>query len=284
MRRHSRKRTHTAQTADTAATDRTAESTQRLPAGGIGPALTAFLLLSLAGLGNARIINTLRAWSPLEQGWTLEAQGTISRSTGNSEHMSLSAAGSAQLLLGRNRFRFLISETYREVDGKRSAEDFSVHLRHNWRITGPIHTLLFAQSEYDPFRRLRRRTLLGGGLRADLLRDSTAGAAVGASAMLESEELTDSPEDGKGTRARGSFFLSLVWKPAPGSALDLSGFYQPKLTEPADRLMLGAATLEAELFEGLSLLTALKVSYDSDPPDDVETTDTSLSSGLKLSL
>ena len=247
-------------------------------------ALGLMLVSAPAAPAEAQILNTLRGWSEPDSGWSLGVQATVSRTTGNSDHLSLSAGGSAQLLTGGNRFRFLVSETYMEMEGERTAEDFKVHLRHNYRITDLLHTLLFAQNQYNPFRRLRRRTLLGGGLRADVLQETALSGALGASAMLESERPSDDPSGEDSTCVRGSFFLSLVWKPAAGSVIDLSGFYQPKLSELHNRLMTAALNLEASLFGDLSLLTSLELDYDSDPAPGVKTTDTFLSSGLKLSL
>ena len=246
--------------------------------------LALALVLVSATPAEAQIVNTLRGWSEPDSGWSLGVQATVSRTTGNSDHLTLSAEGSAQLLAGRNRFRLLASETYMEMEGERTAEDFIVHLRHNYRITGTFHTLFFAQNQYNPFRRLRRRTLLGGGTRADVLQERALSGALGASVMLESEELSDTPSGQDSTCSRGSFFLSLVWKPAAGASLDISGFYQPKLSELHNRLMSAALNLEASLLGDLSLLTSLEVDYDSDPAPGVETTDTVLSSGLKLAL
>lgn len=248
------------------------------------PAVLLVLAAVLTVSAEARILNTLTGWAEPDSGLSMDMQASVSHTSGNSDHLSLTAGGSAQLLTGPNRFRFLIGETYRELEGEKAAEDFKVHLRHNYRLTGVLHTLLFAQNQYNPFRRLRRRMLLGGGLRADVLRNSSCSAALGASAMLESEELTDSPGDGVSTSVRGSFFLSLVWRPAADASVDLSGFYQPQLADPGNRLMSASLNLEALLFGELALLSTAELEYDSDPAPGVETTDTSLSSGLKLSL
>ncbi len=239
---------------------------------------------ALTATAEARILNTLHGLSKPDSGLSLDVQASVSHTAGNSDHLSLTAGGAAQYLTGRNRLRFLTEETYREIEGRKAAEDFMVHLRHNYRITEVLHTLLFAQNQYNPFRRLRRRTLLGGGTRADVLTEPGLTGALGASAMLESEELTDSPGDGDSTCVRGSFFLSLVWRSDAGATVGLSGFYQPKLSDPANRLMTASLGLEAPLVENIALQATAELDYDSRPAPEVETTDTALSSGLKLSL
>lgn len=242
------------------------------------------MVFLLAGPASGQILNTLRGWSDIEQGWSLGLEGMISFSEGNTEHLNLSTGGSVQLLSGGHRVRFLISETYTTAGGDRVAEDFKVHLRHNFRLTPVFHTLAFLQTQYNPFQRLERRSLLGGGIRADLVRDSLCSMALGASVMLESVELTDDSLDESGSNTRGSFFLSLVWKPVRGSIIDFSGFYQPLLPGFDGPLLMAALDMQAELVGHLAMFTGAYLSYDSRPPEGVETTDLSVSSGLRFSL
>mgnify|MGYP006278061385 CR=1 FL=1 len=250
-----------------------------------GGLLLAFLIAAfLTGSLFGQILNTLRGWSDVDHGWSMELEGAISLSRGNTEHLDLSAGSSIQLIAGGHRVRFLLSETYKTVDGNRTAEDFKVHLRHNYRLTPVFHTLVFVQDQYNPYQRLERRSLLGGGLRMDILRDSLCMMALGGSVMLEYVELTDDSLDESGTDTRGSFFVSMIWEPLNGSVVDLSGFYQPLFPGFDDPLMTAALNIEASIGLGLSLFTRADISHDSRPPEGVESTDLTLSSGLRFSL
>lgn len=241
-----------------------------------------FCVLVSCAAASGQIINTLRGWEDPNQGLTVQLEGGITLSQGNTEHLNLRAGGTIQLLTGKHRLRFMASEVYHKASGEMVAEDFRVHLRHNYALSELFSSLIFIQDQYNPFQRLESRALLGGGVRADLIEDSTTSLAVGGSVMLESIRLTGSSERTRNTR--GSFFTSLIWKPLSGSVIDLSGFYQPLLPDFDHPLIMAALNMEAALISELSLYTGVQISYDSQPPDSVETTDLTVTSGLKLSI
>ena len=240
--------------------------------------------MTLQGTVNAQIVNTLRGWESPEDGWSLEVDGKLSFAKGNSDHLHLTAGASVQFLTGSNRFRFMVSNNFQSTDGNRSAEDFKVHLRHNYRLSDLFSTLLFAQNQYNPFKRLERRSLLGAGTRVDIIQTSGCQAALGASLMLESIELTDDPEEGSSTDARASFFVSLIGQPAEILRIDLSGFYQPLVIDFSNPLILMTLNIQTSVSDALAITTSLEYSYNGDPPEDVKDTDIVLSSGLRFSL
>jgi len=189
-----------------------------------------------------------------------------------------------QYVTGANRFRFMISDTFQSTDEERTAADFKVHLRHNYRFSETFSSLLFVQNEYNPYKRLERRTLLGGGTRADLIRSSSCQAALGASLMLESIELTDDPEAGSSTDTRASFFGSFIYQPTDILQIDLSGFYQPIFPDFTDPLILTVLSVNTSVTDKLAITTSLEYSFNGNPPEDVKDTDVEITSGLKISL
>ncbi len=250
------------------------------------PHLLPIILLSLAFLPetHAQILNTLRGWSDIDNGWSVEVEGKFSLSRGNYHHMDLSSHGAVQYLTERNRFRFMISENFYNIDGNTVSEDFVAHLRHNYRLTNTFATLLFTQDQYKPYQSLQRRTLLGGGLRADILHSDRCGAALGASAMMESLAFTNEINEEDTTNIRASFFISLLWQPVDVLTIDLSGFYQPKLPDFAEPLLMSALCLETRLSQYLSMINTFDLAYDESPAEGVDQTDYSLKSGLRFSL
>jgi len=241
-------------------------------------------VMTVAGTVNAQILNTLRGWANPEEGLSLEMNGRLSYAKGNSNHLRFTARASAQFITGANRFLFMISNNLKSTDGEKSAEDFKIHLRHNYRLTSLFSTLMFVQNQYNPYKRLKQRSLFGAGVRADIFRTSNCQGALGASLMLESIELTDDPEEGSSTDTRASFFVSLIWRPTEIVRVDLSGFYQPFITDFNDPLILMELNVLTYVSDALGITTSLEYSYDGDPPEDVEDTDIELSSGLIFSL
>lgn len=246
--------------------------------------ITLLAVVLVWNAAHAQILNTLRGWSDIDEGWSVEVEGKFSLTRGNYHHMDLSSNGAVQFLTGRNRFRFMISDKFYIIDGTTVSEDFTVHLRHNYRLTDVFVTLLFAQNQYKPYKYLQRRSLLGGGIRADIVRESACDAAVGISAMVESIALTEDAQEEDHTNARGSFFVSFVWKPVNRFTVDLSGFYQPLLPEFNEPLIMSTLSLEADLLDGLSMITSLDITYDHSPAEGIERTDLGLKSGLRFRL
>lgn len=239
------------------------------------------VLLALATPAEGQIVNTLRGWGDVEPGWSGEIEGQIALAEGNSEYFQLLLGGAAQLNAGRHRWRVLGSETLTWANDRKVSENLLLHLRHNYRVRPWLSSLIFTQTQYNPFQRLASRVLFGGGARFDIVREETWEGALGASYMLEIEDLTDD-DAGSETEHRQSYFASLVGNPMPNLRLDLSGFWQPLLADFSDSRAYGAGSARVDVVGGLDLLVSVGVQHDSNPPAGVEETDLTLRSGLVL--
>jgi len=246
--------------------------------------LAFIIILLLCSPISAQILNTLRGWSDVDEGWSVVLDGMFSLTRGNYHHMDMSASGVVQFLTERNRFRFMVAESFYSIEDDKVAEDFTVHLRHNYRLTDVFATLLFAQHQYKPYQCLQSRSLLGGGIRADILRTNALDVAAGASVMAEWVAYTEGVPEEDQTNARGSFFLSLVWRPVDRFTVDLSGFYQPLLPDFNEPLLMSSFSVQTNITGGLSLITGLDLDYDHSPVEGVERTDIELKSGLRFRL
>ena len=100
--------------------------------------------------------------------------------------------------------------------------------------------------------------------RIDIIQTPGCHAALDASLMLESIELTDDPEGGSSTDTRASFFVSLIGQPAEILRIDLSGFYQPLVTDFRNPLILMAMSVQTSVNDALAITTSLEYSYNGD--------------------
>jgi len=241
-------------------------------------------LLAFQNPASAQILNTLRGWSEPDPGWSLEVDGKLSYSRGNTDNLQIAAGASVQFVTAANRFRFMISDKFQSKDGERSAQDFRIHLRHNYRLSETYSSILFVQNEYNPYKRLERRTLFGAGIRADLISSSSIQGALGTTVMLESIELTDGTDRGSYDQTRASLFISLIAQSAEILQIDLSGFYQPLLKDFSDQHILMMLCVQTSISETWALTSSLEYSFSGNPPDDVEDTDVVITSGFKISL
>ncbi len=247
----------------------------------------AILLLLASGVrvtgpAEAQIVNTLRGWADPEPGWSGDIEARFALAAGNSEYLELSAGGALQVVAGPHRVRVLASETLRRANGEKVAEDFLVHARHNYALSAAFKTLVFAQHQVNPFRRLERRTLFGIGGRWDFVRAAAWDASIGAAYMLELERLTDDPFGGTETDHRASCFLSIIGQATGTLRVDVSAFFQPLLADYTDSRAYASASARVDVVGGLDFLLRLGLLHDSDPPVGVQPTDFTLSSGLVL--
>ena len=255
--------------------------------------LLCALGLALAAPAQAQIVNSLRGFSESESGFsgTLEALFTVAR--GNSDYLDWSAGVTGQYQTSRHRARVIGSWNRRTAEGATLADNNLVHLRHNLRFADRWSTVLFGQSQRDPFRRIARRTLAGGGLRWDILRNETVQedgstrlqgqVSLGATLMHEAEEWTD---DDRGTRhgERFSFFARGFGVVRDGVSLDLTGFYQPRPGDFRDSRALVGLNTNVDLVGSLRLILRYDLIHDAVPPRGVAPTDYRFRSGLSLGL
>jgi putative salt-induced outer membrane protein YdiY len=253
---------------------------------GLGPTraslVVAALLLAGSAPVDAQIVNTLRRWSTAEPGWSGRVEASFALAEGNTEYLELSAGASAQFVGGDHRVRGLLNESFRRANGEKVAEAFLAHLRHNYRLTELVSTLVFVQHQSDPFRRLQRRTLLGAGTRLDVVRADDWEGSIGLSYMVESERLTDDPGGEAETEGRGSFFLSAIGDVTDNLRIDLSTFYQPLFSDFSDARAYTAASVRVDVVGELDLVVRFDLTHESRPPEGVEETDLRFSTGLLL--
>lgn len=243
-------------------------------------ALAAGLASLSTGPASGQIVNTLRGWTDPEPGWTGEVEGRFLVSSGNSEYLELTAGGAIQLVAGRHRLRVLSGATIRRANDEDVARSVLAHARHNYRLTRVVRSLLFVQHTYDPFRRLKRRSLVGAGARLDVVRAASWDASLGLSYMIEGEQLTDDPEEAYEVEGRASFFLSMLGDATRHLEVDVSAFYQPLLNDFGDARAYVDADVRINIIGGLDLVVGLGLQHDSRPPEGVDRTDVRMSTGL----
>ncbi|MCA9758745.1 MAG: DUF481 domain-containing protein [Candidatus Eisenbacteria bacterium] len=263
------------------------------------------LLVGLATPASAQIVNTIRSFDADDLGWTGSLEARFSQSGGNTDVLTFGGGGTVQWMSDAQRVRLLAKAARSENDGKKIADASMAHLRHNYRFTPRIASLLFTQVQRNPFQRLRSRLLIGAGARFDLVtreewslfggvahmyeREEIEADASGAAARSEAEELrrgaaARSGAEGSvaatiadGTRTdvdhRASVFISWSGDLKDGVSVDLSGFYQPLWSDFADVRATASGELLVAIVGSLSLGLEGSVTQDSEPPAGVKETD-----------
>lgn len=247
--------------------------------------ILSFSLVVVCGLmppvvAAGQIINTLRGFDAKEMGWSGGIEGAIALAEGNTEYFESELSAAIQRRSEKQRWRLMGRLMRRDTGDIKIAENRMGHLRHNYRLTDVLASVLFVQGQRDPFRRLETRLLAGGGARVDVIRRDTWYGAVGATYMYEDEELTGG--GGFASDHRFSFFASLYSASSERVKLDISAFYQPLISDFEDARAYVSTALRVDVMGGVYVLVKYNMVHDANPPTGVEQTDQTLRSGMGI--
>lgn len=204
----------------------------------------------------------------------------VNGQTGNSKKL---LAEVSTLTLQRNgRSEYLVAGLYR-YGQSRDVKDThlgNVHLRYTRELEGFPAAEVFAQTEFDQFKRLARRDLLGIGLRQLLERREGNSMYAGAGVFRENERFSDNLI---GQQAfRGNVYLSFVRsfnELVSGSA---TFYYQPNLARLRDMRMQLDTGLQVKFARYMALALEWDLQADTRPPPGVKKVDTTYLVGLNI--
>lgn len=177
-----------------------------------------------------------------------------------------------------NEYIFLANYKYGESNRLRDTHQGSMHLRfaRSWNDFPTIEA--FAQTQFDQFKLLRSRDLLGGGLRFQLGRTEKGGSYLGTGLFHEWESIKDPGSNQEDWR--GNLYLSFLRTFDELWITSLTVYYQPALDEFSDFRLHAEAGLELKLTQMLALTLKYAHQYDSAPPPTVRRQDISYLAGL----
>ncbi|MBX3041588.1 MAG: DUF481 domain-containing protein [Bdellovibrionaceae bacterium] len=242
--------------------------------------LFLFFVFAIAASNAQAFINieTLRrnAKEGVSGALNLQASGQ----SGNSEKFTGEVSSLNLYRSLENEYIFLANYKYGESNRLRDTHQGSMHLRfaRSW-VDFPTAEA-FAQTQFDQFKLLRSRDLLGGGLRFQLERSPKNGFFLGTGLFHEWEAIKDpgtSQEDW-----RGNIYLSLLRTLDELWLMSITLYYQPALDEFSDFRLHSEIGLELKLNQMLAFTLKYTHQYDSAPPPTVQRQDISYLAGLSL--
>ncbi|PID81935.1 hypothetical protein CSB20_00445 [bacterium DOLZORAL124_64_63] len=237
--------------------------------------ISIFLLAGLALLTPpARagiILNTLDGGITAKPGVSGSLGSLFSAKGGNTEKINLETGGRLDWSDGKQRLRLQIMAEYEETAGIETERNIVGHLRHNRRLGERFSSVMFAQIQHDPFKRLERRWLVGAGLRREMVRTEKVLLALGATPMLEIERFKEEAK----SRARGrlSIFLNFSRRLRESISLQTSAFYQPLFADLGSVRGMIDVALVVEMTGSLKLKAGYMGERDSEPASGVKKND-----------
>lgn len=250
-------------------------------------ALALVALLPMTRAAEAQIVNVQGqlAKPPEKDGVTGQLELKADWREGNNS--LLEVGGSASVLVRRGRLVGLAiarGEYGRAGSGVTFTRKSFEHVRARVTIDCRWRWEVFAQHEYDAFRRLSVRAIAGTGPALQLVNRPTLGVLAGAAYMLELEDFDTRPgaiDAGlRSFASRASFYLTGAEKIGDSVSIVQTVYVQPRIDEPSDMRLLGELSVTTRLSKRLALTDGFTIAYDRTPPDGIRRLDTQLKVGL----
>lgn len=243
------------------------------------PVLILVILFGVVRSAPAQIVNTLSGFSDVPA-WSGVAEATFAQSSGNTDVLTLGAAGKVQWQSPArpesawgHRVRLLGGVSRTDVNGNTAVDSSMGHLRDLHRLRPWISTLAFAQIQRDRFQRLRSRLLVGAGFQFDPVQRSNWSLSLGAAHMVEREDIRDVNEPKHAQRLSTYLYWHGDLTDSKTVGVNVTGFYQPRWSDLGDVRANGAAELTARLGPVVTLGLVASLQNNSRPPTNVKATD-----------
>jgi putative salt-induced outer membrane protein YdiY len=237
----------------------------------------AFLLLLFPSASFA-FMNIESIRQVAKEGTSGSVGAKLNGASGNTE--KLSTEFTTLTLVRSDLNEYLAAGKYRYGESRhvKDAHDGNLHLRYTRALKPWLGAESFGQSEFDEFKRLKRRDLAGAGLRTRLSQEGTSGLYLGTGLFYEHEIFEENIASEETFRA--NLYLSFVRTFSDHVSATLIGYYQPSFEGFGDTRALIDSGLQVHLTEKLALTLEFDLQYDSQPPAGVKQTDTSYLTGL----
>ncbi len=248
-----------------------------LPLSVIIAALTTSPGPAHAGIVNVQSLLAKEA----DKGFSGAFKGTADWRTGNVNLLLLSASPIVRYRKGDHLVLGVLRGAFGKSGDKRIISRTFEHLRYRYHLRDRVLLESFVQHEFDEFKRLQLRALLGIGTKIDLAQGKRYGVSFGLAYMLERERLRDDDQPDAGaedTAHRASSYLTGRYELDDRVQFIDTFYIQPRLTDVNDTRMLNEAQIVMKLSKSVSLTTSFTIAYDSRTPDDVEELDSALKS------
>jgi putative salt-induced outer membrane protein YdiY len=250
--------------------------------------LAAVLVLALAGAAEAQIVNVQSQIGEVPEGFSGQIDAAADYRTGNVDLLLLTGALTVRYKHDDHLVFMVLKGEYGELGdpGTNFLKHSFEHVRYRFKLNARLTLEAFAQHEFDQFRRMQLRALVGAGPRITVLDQPNLAVTIGVAYLLEHEELdermgaTDAGDTF--TDHRISSYAVISAKVNDKVTFSETVYAQPKITDPGDVRLLSEMALLVKLTDKFTFKTAFVLAHDSNPPDLLDDTDTVLISGISF--
>lgn len=249
--------------------------------------LAVLLLLLVPAPCEAQIVNVQSVLATeAQEGISGSIKTSVDWRTGNVDILRLTGLGTARFKHGQHLVVAILKGDFGKASGTRYLAKSFEHIRYRLHLSDLVTFESFVQHEYDQFRRLELRALLGIGAALRLLSSKRYNLSWGVAYMPEYERIRDDDESDAGAEYINNRVSSYIL-----GAIELNKrvqlvqtiYAQPRVDELDDIRLLSESQFVVQITERLAQTTAFVAAYDSRPPAAIEKLDTSLKSSLTYS-
>jgi len=217
---------------------------------------------------NAGAINNIESqrFKAIPQGLSGEAQGAISGRSGNGDQQSTLLRVRMDYLEDIHQYLLIGKREYGQSNSQVNIDNSFLHLRYIHHLDKRYAWETFTQYEEDFFRQLEARSLVGGGMRFNMLPkpDETA-LILGLGAYYTRERYDYGAYSSGNDHARFSSYVSFRRIVSDTTSIANTLYYQPRMSRPSDFYAYNLFTLAVKISKTLQLQVNVESNYDSDP-------------------
>lgn len=210
----------------------------------------------------------------MKPGFGGEVEFSASLRTGNTESVDLGFSAGSRYLGERSAVLFVSAVEFQERARARFSRRAFAHIRYHHNPHSDISAEIFLQAEYDENLRLSARNLLGAGARMRFVKTEKGSVYLGVAYLLEFERLRSvdgAPVAGEYSHLLSSYLTTQYsWE---NLVLKSVTYAQPHFADFADLRILNISSLNIIVSTRFSIGIDLTMSYNSRPPDNIETLD-----------
>lgn len=212
-----------------------------------------------------------------KQGTSGSVGAKVDGQSGNSNKLASEFTTLTMVRADLNEYLAAGKYRYGESRHVKDTHEGNAHLRYARGFSAWSAGESFYQIEFNEFKKLKRRDLIGGGLRTVLSRQDANVLYLGTGLFYEHEDFEDVTDE---QTVRGNLYLSFVRSFNSHVSGTLIAYYQPSLNGFGDTRAQVDSGLQVKLVERLALTVEFDLQHDSQPAPGVKQTDTSYMMGL----
>jgi hypothetical protein len=234
------------------------------------------------GVSRAQIVNVQGALAkaPDKDDVGGQVELKVNWREGNNPLLDIGGAGNILVRRGRVLGLVLARGEYGTSRGLTLTKKSFEHVRTRVEIDCRWRWEVFAQHEYDQFRRLSLRALAGTGPAFQIVDAAPVAVLAGAAYLYEYERLDTRPgtldAGARSTAHRASVYVTGHENLGSGVVIVETVYVQPRLDHPGDVRLLGELAVQSKLSSRIALKDSLTIAYDRTPPAGIKRYDTQL--------